>query len=581
MSTPLSSVKMGTQLRHLVLQNMTALRQAFRAADPKGTGYMSESQFRAAIYHTVGVPLGMIDIKNSTSYSVQSGRVEYERWLRSFLSTIHQDSYHEAADSTLFDHMHKLVISNFAVVISTMKECDYGADGLKTGFIDLEAFKQVLMNEAGVSIEEMNLLLRKIPSHNYGTVQYEAFIKKFIEDPYNGAHSFNLYFRPEGSRIEPFIHEHRNMLEHEAFARAQEAEMQAAVAYEAEMEHQSFIAHSQAAEAEARAMANAAAHQAGADAAAEAEFFNAQAAQAAEADYFALEVRRNEEAAFAADMAARHAVPHPLPVPQSAVRRQLAQEQHQINSRKASAAAEAQAIAATSYIPRSPDLPHPTLHLNPRDHLESVSRFLPRPQYVESLDALERDGLLEIEREAKYLNDAARKQLADAAAGLAESKPPTYGVHPGTAAETQQPQQQAQTGDVLSRIYQEKPELYSRLYTGLPGGPRIVGGDMAVMFRDKFKSTDMASKLDILRNTPMDPIRKIEILQELRGANNLGCDVGDSLASATKREMERGYGAAGARIGCDKNTEVQPRHPASAPEISVLSGNRTSGFIVG
>merc|ERR1711918_275034 len=31
----------------------------------------------------------------------------------------------------------------------------------------------------------------------------------------------------------------------------------------------------------------------------------------------------------------------------------------------------------------------------------------------------------------------------------------------------------------------------------------------------------------------------------------------------------------------DKNTEVQPRHPASAPEISVLSGNRTSGFIVG
>ena len=35
---PNSSVKMGTQIRHLVMQNLEALRSAFRSGDRKGTG---------------------------------------------------------------------------------------------------------------------------------------------------------------------------------------------------------------------------------------------------------------------------------------------------------------------------------------------------------------------------------------------------------------------------------------------------------------------------------------------------------------------------------------------------------------
>ena len=34
------TVEMGTKLRHMVLQNLEALRVTFRAADPKGSGQL-------------------------------------------------------------------------------------------------------------------------------------------------------------------------------------------------------------------------------------------------------------------------------------------------------------------------------------------------------------------------------------------------------------------------------------------------------------------------------------------------------------------------------------------------------------
>lgn len=48
----------------------------------------------------------------------------------------------------------------------------------------------------------------------------------------------------------------------------------------------------------------------------------------------------------------------------------------------------------------------------------------------------------------------------------------------------------------------------SCLYTGVPGGPRL-SADAAVEYRNLHKTTDLASRLDVLRNTPMDPIRKV------------------------------------------------------------------------
>ena len=35
-------------------------------------GYITLAQFRSAIYHTVGLPVGLTDVENSTCYSKES-----------------------------------------------------------------------------------------------------------------------------------------------------------------------------------------------------------------------------------------------------------------------------------------------------------------------------------------------------------------------------------------------------------------------------------------------------------------------------------------------------------------------------
>ena len=100
------TVEMGTKLRHMVLQNLEALRVTFRAADPKGSGQLlmgvrswsftqqrlrscsscidltaealavagllSMAQFRAALFRVVGMPVNASGVVGSKFHQVQS-----------------------------------------------------------------------------------------------------------------------------------------------------------------------------------------------------------------------------------------------------------------------------------------------------------------------------------------------------------------------------------------------------------------------------------------------------------------------------------------------------------------------------
>jgi len=195
--------------------------------------------------------------------------------------------------------------------------------------------------------------------------------------------------------------------------------------------------------------------------------------------------------------------------------------------------------------------------------------------YVNKITAGEKDQLLGIEREAKKLNDAALQNLGDATKA---APPANFGTHPVAAADEEM-RKTMQEDSVLGRIYGGQPELYSRLYAGHLGTSTYTA-DAAVVHRDLQRTTDLGSKLDILRNTPMDPIRKIELLQELRGANNLGVDIGEALATATRLEAQRGYGSAGHRVG-GSSGQNGSKYGGPAPAMAPLSGNRPSKFIVG
>ena len=102
------------------------------------------------------------------------------------------------------------------------------------------------------------------------------------------------------------------------------------------------------------------------------------------------------------------------------------------------------------------------------------------------------------------------------------------------------------------------------------------------MARDSSKATDMGSRLDIIRNTPMDPIMKLEILQKMRAATDSSFTVSDSLSASVRKDAARGYDTR--RVGGDKTAvsgSFNFQGGPGSPQGGSYSGNRTSRFIVG
>ena len=175
------------------------------------------------------------------------------------------------------------------------------------------------------------------------------------------------------------------------------------------------------------------------------------------------------------------------------------------------------------------------------------------------------------------LNDHVLSELQNAPAPVAPEPPngvPLYGEKPAEAAE----REKAELDDkVLHSIYKQNPELYGRLYGGSYMGGRLLSHDLAVNARELTGKTDVASQLDVLRNTPMEMGRKIELLNEIRAANDLQpVQIGDVVATPNllpSSKEERGYGSQGFRIGAE-NSYPKVTDPVSAPQRSYLSGGR-------
>merc|ERR1711934_957185 len=143
------SAEMGAKVRHLLLENLTALRTTFRAADPKGSGVLSMSQFRAAIFRIAGLPVNATGVVGSKFHQKHANKVEYERWLRDFLRTA--QPYHplstiqETEQASAHDLLHRLVVSNYTRLLGLLSQHDLRKDGC----VNQSIFQQVLHQELG------------------------------------------------------------------------------------------------------------------------------------------------------------------------------------------------------------------------------------------------------------------------------------------------------------------------------------------------------------------------------------------------------------------------------------------------
>merc|ERR1711934_1316169 len=192
------SAEMGAKVRHLLLENLTALRTTFRAADPKGSGVLSMSQFRAAIFRIAGLPVNATGVVGSKFHQKHANKVEYERWLREFLRTA--APYHPAStvqeteQAAAHDTLHRLVIVNYTHLLGVLSAHDMRKDGR----VPEEIFKTALYQELGAHPSAVEALFRQIPHHVRGEVKYSSWIKEFVNDAYSGTADFQRWFVPCG-----------------------------------------------------------------------------------------------------------------------------------------------------------------------------------------------------------------------------------------------------------------------------------------------------------------------------------------------------------------------------------------------
>jgi len=203
----MGTVEMGTKLRHMVLQNLEALRVTFRAADPKGSGLLSMSQFRAALFRVVGMPVNASGVVGSKFHQARSNKVEYERWLKDFLRTVQPGASHPHPIATMaetdqasgFDLLHRLVISNYSKFLSHIRT----HDEKNLGRIPADFFRNELVTELGAQPETVAALFAKIPADMHGEIRYKDWIQAFVRDAYRGSTMFHSWFLPAGIKLHP------------------------------------------------------------------------------------------------------------------------------------------------------------------------------------------------------------------------------------------------------------------------------------------------------------------------------------------------------------------------------------------
>lgn len=132
----------------------------------------------------------------------------------------------------------------------------------------------------------------------------------------------------------------------------------------------------------------------------------------------------------AADQAAAMAQMAPA-IPRSEVRHEIARDVQKYLDTKPTPMEAAKRAAKAAYVPRSPDVPLPSMLLTPRDRLEALHRFQVSSQhsYVDRITTAEKDQLLGVEREARELSKAAQAMQEDPTTAMGA---PDYGVHPGS-----------------------------------------------------------------------------------------------------------------------------------------------------
>merc|ERR1711865_668706 len=176
------SVEMGIKLRHMVLENLEALRVTFRAADPKGSGVLSMSQFRAALFRVVGMPVNASGVVGSKFHQNNP------------IATLAENDL-----ASGFDLMHRLLIANYSKFLNHIR----AHDEANIGRIPSDFFRDALVSELGVAAKTVDALYARIPADVHGEVRYQAWIEAFVRDAYKGSTMFHSWFLPYGIRMNP------------------------------------------------------------------------------------------------------------------------------------------------------------------------------------------------------------------------------------------------------------------------------------------------------------------------------------------------------------------------------------------
>jgi len=196
----------GAQTAAIILDKIDQVRRGFRSLDPRGTGLVSEKDFRKVLYIEGGIPYNDVSIILATA-PAKGGFVGYDAWTNEFLtenipdgsdgkeyekSSFRVQRPGDAHHGQEIEEIKRVIIENATHLLTTLRLSDYE----DTGFISMQDFRGSLYLKCGLNAEQVDSLTCGVKE---GQINYPDWIAFFTTNPIMTTTDISQFIRYGGA----------------------------------------------------------------------------------------------------------------------------------------------------------------------------------------------------------------------------------------------------------------------------------------------------------------------------------------------------------------------------------------------
>lgn len=168
---------LGDQLRKMLIDRLPDIISSLRTVDPMGTGFVNKYDFRKALY--VDAILGYDDVMTTVKDAPTSnGKIAYNVWVDTLpfgsphRAHLFNDTPNEDSEKDIIAEIQQMVTNNFSNLLDAFRSFD----AEHRGYITIYDFRRCIYLYLGISKEHTDMMFRSIGYAENGFINYLGWL---------------------------------------------------------------------------------------------------------------------------------------------------------------------------------------------------------------------------------------------------------------------------------------------------------------------------------------------------------------------------------------------------------------------